>query len=119
MNSTFWHALDILVQTHPIHIDRPAHSAHPRFPDIFYPFDYGYLDGTTSEDGSGIDVWRGSQVDDNVTAMVCTVDLFKQDAEIKLLLGCDSAECERIHAFHNINSQHALLIKRPEQQETQ
>lgn len=119
MDVAFWLALDELVQSHKLCIDRPANSAHPRFPDIIYPFDYGYLVGTTTGDGDGVDVWRGSQAVETVTAIVCTVDLFKQDVEIKLLAGCDSAECERIHTFHNLNTQHALLIRRPKQKETQ
>ena len=27
---------------------------------VVYPLDYGYLQGTSSSDGEGIDVWRGS-----------------------------------------------------------
>ena len=114
MESTFWQALDEMVQTHQINVDRPANSIHPHFADIIYPLDYGFLEGTTAGDGDGIDVWRGSQTVADVSAIVCTVDLFKRDTEIKLLVGCDSAECEHIHTFHNVNSQHALLIRRPQ-----
>ncbi len=59
MPTNFWHRLDELVETCPVVIDRPAGSTHPRYPDIVYPLDDGYLDGTTSGDGHGIDVWVG------------------------------------------------------------
>jgi len=55
----FWQALDLLVEEHELVIDRPAGSAHPRYLSFVYPLDYGYLKGTASSDGSGIDVWRG------------------------------------------------------------
>jgi inorganic pyrophosphatase len=112
-DSVFWHASDELVSSSSIIVDRPANTAHPRFPDIIYPFDYGYLDGTTAGDGDGIDVWRGSLSAEIVTAVVCTVDLFKRDAEVKLLIGCNSAECDLIYQFHNVHQQRAILIKRP------
>lgn len=60
MNDDFWCKLDELVQSGDLVIDRPQGSAHPRYPDIIYPLDYGYLAGTTAADGEGIDVWVGS-----------------------------------------------------------
>lgn len=60
MNDDFWTALDALVAQSRVVIDRPRGSAHPRYPHVVYPLDYGYLDGTSSMDGAGIDVWRGS-----------------------------------------------------------
>ena len=52
----FWRALDALVAGSEIVIDRPRGSAHPRYPDVIYPLDYGYLAGTRAADGDGIDV---------------------------------------------------------------
>ena len=45
---------DELVEKSKIVIDRPKGSAHPRFPDIIYQVDYGYLENTSSMDGAGI-----------------------------------------------------------------
>lgn len=59
-NNSFWIALDELVGKSKIVIDRPKGSAHPRFPDIIYQVDYGYLENTSSMDGAGIDVWVGT-----------------------------------------------------------
>ena len=59
----FWQRLDSLLERSKIVIDRPRGSHHPRFPEIVYVLDYGYLDGTSSNDGEGIDVWLGSDAE--------------------------------------------------------
>ena len=104
--SEFWAALDKLAETSNIVIDRPKGSAHPRFPQYIYPLDYGYLDGTSSMDGEGIDLWLGSDPAGKLTAILCTVDLIKRDSEIKLLLGCTEEEIQTVLEFHN---QHELM----------
>jgi inorganic pyrophosphatase len=108
----FWTRLDQLVATSRIVIDRPKGTAHPRFPDMIYPVDYGYLDGTTMVDGGGIDVWRGTSSAARPDAVVCTVDLLKRDAEIKILLGCTEAERQAILRFHTGDATGALLVRR-------
>ncbi len=111
MNS-YWAALDQLVAGARVEIDRPAGSRHPRLAEIVYPLDYGYLVGTVSGDGVGIDVWLGASGDRRVTGLVATVDLFKKDAEQKILLGCSKAEADMIKKFHSSHQQHALLLWR-------
>ena len=86
-NIHFWQAVDKLVSSGKILIDRPKGSTHPRYPEIKYELDYGYIENTSSMDGSGIDVWRGSLPDGICDAIICTVDLWKRDSEIKLLIG--------------------------------
>ena len=54
----FWSAIDTLVSSGKIVIDRPKGSTHPRFPHIRYDVDYGYIENTTSMDGDGIDVGK-------------------------------------------------------------
>ncbi len=39
----FWKALERLVSESEIVIDRPKGSTHPRYADIVYSVDYGYL----------------------------------------------------------------------------
>ena len=75
----FWTALDELVSSSEIVIDRPKGSAHPRFPAFIYKVDYGYLKDTSSMDGAGIDVWVGSG-EKKVDAIMCIVDLRKRDS---------------------------------------
>lgn len=99
-DNEFWQALDRLLESLEIVIDRPKGSAHPRYPDIIYPVDYGYLKGTSSMDGEGIDIWVGT-AEKRIGAVICTVDLMKKDSEIKLLIGCTKAERESIYRFHN------------------
>ncbi len=111
-DARFWQTLDRLMAEAPIVIDRPRGTPHPRYPDFIYPLDYGYLDGTTAADGSGIDVWLGSLPDRSLTAIVCTVDLIKRDTEIKLLLGCTLEEAQIILATHNNGPQAATMIER-------
>jgi inorganic pyrophosphatase len=108
----YWQALDQLVRSSDIIIDRPAKSSHPKFENIVYPFDYGYLDGSTGGDGEGVDVWVSGR-ENRVTGVVTTVDLFKTDAEVKLLLGFTESEMIDIEAFHNVNQQYATLLIRP------
>lgn len=38
-------------------IDRPLGSAHPRFPDMIYPVNYGYIPGVMGGDGQEQDVY--------------------------------------------------------------
>ena len=112
-NSAFWDALDSLVRDSELIVDRPKGSHHPRYPQITYPVDYGYLENTTSMDGNGIDVWRGSDFAGKLDAIICTVDLKKKDSEIKLLIGCTRDEKNLIMEFHNLNEyMKGLLIER-------
>lgn len=97
----FWDSLEQLMVSTKLVIDRPKGTRHPKFPEIVYPVDYGYLDGTTSADGGGIDVWRGSRKDNQITGVICTVDLLKKDSEIKILMGCTTEEIEILCQFHN------------------
>ncbi len=96
----FWNALDELVNSSEIVIDRPKGSTHPRFPNFIYQVDYGYLKNTTSMDGAGIDVWVGSG-DREIDAIMCIVDLMKKDSEIKILIGCTEEEKMEIYRTHN------------------
>ena len=110
----FWKALDTLVSKFPIIVDRPIGSSHPKFAEIVYPLDYGYLEGTISGDKNGIDVWLGSLGNKIVTGIVVTIDLFKNDSEQKILIGCTDEEMALIERFHNVNLQSAKLVVRSE-----
>lgn len=113
-SADFWRALQQLVEQSTIILDRPKGTAHPRYGDLVYPLDYGYLDATIALDGGGIDVWRGSLPSLTVTAIFCTVDLLKRDAEIKLLVGCTETDIEQISQFHNrSDNQKGLLVTKP------
>ena len=111
MTTEFWNNLERLLTESPIVIDRPKDRPHPRYPDLIYPLDYGYLEGTTAGDGNGIDVWIGSKADKTLTGILCTVDDVKRDAEIKLLAGCNAQDVETILHFND--DIHCLYIPKP------
>ena len=115
---SFWKAMTELLTTSVIVIDRPKGSTHPRYEEAIYPLDYGYLENTTSSDGSGIDVWIGSLnsvIDQGstkiLTGILCTFDTLKRDAEIKLLIGCTKENIQVIQGFHT--EMHTLYIPNP------
>jgi F420 biosynthesis protein FbiB-like protein len=112
MNPDFWRYLDQLVSESQIEIDRPKGSAHPAFPELIYPLDYGFLRNTTTVDGGGIDLFLGSRPEPLLDALALTVDLAKRDAEIKLLLGCTEAEKQIALDFLNGASMRACLVQR-------
>lgn len=110
----FWAAVDELIATSEVVIDRPKGSRHPKIAAAIYPIDYGYLEGTVAADGAGIDVWMGSIRPAVVTGVVCTIDLSKRDAELKLLLGCTREEAPAILTFLNKGNMAAVLLWRPD-----
>jgi inorganic pyrophosphatase len=114
-DTSFWRAMQKLLIANPIIIDRPKGTSHPRYEDMIYPLDYGYIENTTSSDGGGIDVWIGSLkrlTEENgmktLTGILCTFDTLKRDAEIKLLLGCSENDIQVIRDFHK--DMHTLYI---------
>jgi inorganic pyrophosphatase len=113
MPQEFWSRLDELLAAHELVLDRPRGTAHPRYPDLVFPLDYGYLAGTAGGDGDGIDVWHGSAGHSDLVAIVCTVDMNKHDAEYKLVIGATEADLRTIEAFHNGRYQSAILVRRP------
>jgi inorganic pyrophosphatase len=109
----FWTRLDGLIASNTVVIDRPRDSRHPRYPELVYPLDYGYLEGTSGGDGSEIDVWRGSMEGNKLFGIACVVDVMKGDAEIKLLIGCTDNDIDAVSRFLNNDYMSAIIIKRP------
>jgi len=112
-DTSFWQAMSELLVTNPIIMDRPKGSSHPRYPEVVYPLDYGYLENTTASDGGGIDVWLGSLelTNKTLTGILCTFDTLKRDAEIKLLIGCSEEDVQTIKVFHK--EMYTLYIPNP------
>lgn len=38
-------------------VDRPLGSCHPKYPDLFYPVNYGYIEGIIAPDGEEQDAY--------------------------------------------------------------
>ena len=110
-DNSFWKELNQLAASNAFVIDRPRGSTHPRFTEVIYPLDYGYLENTTTGDGNGIDVWIGSLDKKALTGILCTFDTLKKDAEIKLLVACTKEEIEIIQNFHS--EMHTVFIPNP------
>ena len=117
-DTSFWQAMTGLLVSNAVIIDRPKGSTHPRYGEVVYPFDYGYLENTTSSDGSGIDVWLGSlnsvmnhESMKTLTGILCTFDTLKRDAEIRLLIGCTEEDIQVIQEFHK--EMHTLYVPNP------
>jgi inorganic pyrophosphatase len=111
-DSAFWREMAQLAAATPISVDRPKGRPHPHWPDLIYPLDYGYLEGTSASDGGGIDVWLGSLDSRSLTGILCTFDTLKRDAEIKLLLGCTERDVQAILDF-NADGMRVLFIPNP------
>lgn len=114
MNSEFWDYLQTLVNTSHIVLDRPKGSTHPRFVHQAYPVSYGYLEGTTSIDSGGVDIWVGTLCDGKVVGVLCTVDLLKKDTELKIIYDCTDEEIQSILDFINYDQMRAVYLKREE-----
>ena len=100
-NPDFWKKLDALISSCKIVVDRPKGARHPRYPEIVYEVDYGYLEGTSSMDGGGIDLYLGSLPEKRLDGIIVIVDMVKKDSEIKLLLGVSEAELDWIMEWCN------------------
>ncbi len=109
----FWVGLEELISSSRLVVDRPRNSAHPRYPEVIYPLDYGFLEGTTTIDGGGIDFWHGSGSGNHLTGLALSVDLRKRDAELKLLLDCSTEDVQIVLDFLNGDQMRAVYIQRP------
>lgn len=111
-NDDFRKSFDSLIQSNDLIIDRCKGSIHPKYTNFIYPLDYGYLEDTTSMDGSGIDVWLGSS-ENGFDAIMIIVDTLKKDSEVKLLVNCDEDEKQIVYDFQNSSEyMKAILIRR-------
>jgi inorganic pyrophosphatase len=112
-NTLFWEYLEKLVHENEIIIDRPKGTKHPKYNNMVYPVDYGYIKNTKSMDNGGIDIFAGSEMNENIDAIVCIIDLIKKDSEIKIIMGCTKGEKEEIYDFlNNSEFMKAILVNR-------
>lgn len=113
ITASFWEACDTLLASSETMIDRPKGTAHPRYPDLIYPFDYGYLVSTVAGDGDGIDLFIGSLLQPaQLIGILCTLDQLKRDMEIKLLINCTDQDVNTIVNFLNSEYMSVMYIAR-------
>ena len=102
LDTLFWQQMMNLIETNAITLDRPKGKPHPRYPELIYPLDYGYLEGTSAGDGDGIDVWFGSTDSKTLTGILCTSDTIQREMEITLLIACSADDLQLI--FHRLHT---------------
>ena len=66
-------------------VDRPLGSAHPAYPDLIYPVNYGYIPGIMAPDGEDQDAYvLGPQAPlEALTGRVAAIVRRRDDAEDK------------------------------------
>ncbi len=112
VDDSFWTHLDRLVAESHIVIEVPR-GGRRGDSNLVSPVDYGYLEGTSSMDGSGIDVLVGSDPGRRIDSIICTVDLAKRDSEIKVLIGCTEEEKHAIMPLYEAYPRmRGLLVRR-------
>ena len=74
-------------------VDRPLGSYHPEHPDIYYPVNYGYIEGITAPDGEEQDAYiLGVDVPvENFTGRVIAVIHRFDDVEEKWVVAPEGA----------------------------
>src|SRR5690349_13315470 len=100
MDDDLWSFWERIIAEQGVIIDRSKGTAHPRFAEMIYPVDYGYLKNTTGGDGNEIDIFVGS-TDSGLVGLLATKDSAKEDREIKLLWNLTDDEVEAATAFLN------------------
>jgi inorganic pyrophosphatase len=108
----FFKAFEQLICEHGFTIDRPKGTAHPRFPDLVYPINYGYINNTQSQDGEGIDVFLGDNDGAGVVGILCSIDTVKKDSEVKVLYNCTEKNIQTALKMMNNGPMRGILVRR-------
>ena len=95
-----WESWAGLVERHGVTIDRPFGAAHPDYPSVVYPIDYGYLPGTIGTDAEPVDAFAGTGTQ-GLVGLILTADRRRGDREVKLLVDCTPPEIYTAHGFIN------------------
>lgn len=112
-NAYFWQKMDTLLLSSACKIDHKKGTAHPQYPNLIYPVDYGYLQDTIGTGDQPIHVFKGSQRSNSVEAIVVSADILKKDCDVKLLVGCTEGEKMDILMFLNQTQfQKAILVQK-------
>jgi len=98
---TYWDILDEFIKSNKVVIDRKKGTSHPRYENMIYPVDYGFITNTQSMDGNGIDIFIGEEKKKQINGIICIADRLKNDSEIKIIYGCSKNEIDIILDFLN------------------
>ena len=106
---TYWDILDEFIKSNKLVIDRKKGTTHPKYENMIYPVDYGFIANTKSMDGGGIDIFIGEEKEKKINGIICIADRIKNDSEIKIIYGCSEEEIEVVLYFLN-NSDYMKAI---------
>ena len=112
-NAYFWQKIDTLYLSSDLVIDKPKNSCHPKYTNLIYPVDYGYIRDISEDSDEHISVYKGSMKSRTVDAIVVCADILKKDIDVKLLVGCSERETVSILEFlDQTDFQKAIIIRR-------
>ena len=110
-----WAGWEALIARNGYTLDRPYGTPHPAFPEILYPLDYGYVEGTLASDGHEVDLFVGS-AETGLVGLILTTDYGRGDREAKLLYHCTPEEIYLVNGFLNFDRtkmEGTLVLRRP------
>lgn len=110
-----WEQWEGMIRLKGITIERASGTPHPDHPDIVYPINYGFVNGTDTVDGAEMDVFKGT-ADNGLVAAIFTEDRRKGDLEAKLIVDCSPREIYVVNGFINFAPdlmQGRLLMRHP------
>jgi inorganic pyrophosphatase len=93
-----WRRWEQLINERGIVIDRPHGHAHPLYPDMIYPCDYGHVPDTSAPDGEDVDVFVGP-VPAGLVGLMALTHQPRRVSEPKLLMNLSRADADRIVEF--------------------
>jgi inorganic pyrophosphatase len=93
-----WQRWERLIDERGIVIDRPRGHAHPVYPDMIYPWDYGHVPGTSAADGEEVDVFVGA-VPSGLVGLVALTHRPSGVSEPRLLVNPSRGDADDIVAF--------------------
>lgn len=106
-----WAELTRLVADNGVRIDRPRGTRHPKYLDMIYTLDYGYIPGTTGGDGEELDVFVGTAKGAGLCGVLITHDPVQDDREIKLLWDTSDEEAEAAQQLVNRGRMTGTLVR--------